>query len=214
MLRAHAIFVLAPSHSKCFRAPMFSINGVHCSCFPLKEQFSTEASLFYAFYCIFITTVSERTQLNFDIAMMDGELWIRNGNMFMMGPGGSGKTCTLAAVLEEKPPSIRESTPCAKKPVRAVAQCKIGVSNEGDSKTHFVRITDEDYSDMISTSAKCIPLPTQPAPSPQLTSTQESDCNIDTSPEVVLRVVVVLLRSTSQWCLPGVVALKENFSFE
>ena len=127
--------------------------------------------------------MSERTQLNFDIAMMDGELWIRNGNMFMMGPGGSGKTCTLAAVLEEKPPSIRESTPCAKKPVRAVAQCKIGVSDEGDSKTHFVRITDEDYSDMISTSAKCIPLPTQPAPSPQFTSTQESDCNIDPSPE-------------------------------
>ena len=55
----------------------------------------------FLFYCII--TVRERTQRNFDIAMMDGELWIRNGNMFMMGPGGSGKTCTLAAVLEEKP---------------------------------------------------------------------------------------------------------------
>ena len=94
--------------------------------------------------------------------MMDGELWIRNGNMFMMGPGGSGKTCTLATVLEEKPPSIRESTPCAKKPVRAVAQCMIGVSDKTDSKIHFVRITDEQYSNMFSTTAKHIPLCTQP----------------------------------------------------
>ena len=110
----------------------------------------------------------ERTQRNFDIAMMDGELWIRNGNMFMMGPGGSGKTCTLAAVLEEKPPSTRESTPCAKKPVRAVAQCKIGVSDKTDSKICFIRITDEQYSDMLSTTAKHLPLHTQPTLSSEL----------------------------------------------
>ena len=99
---------------------------------------------------------------------MDGELWVRNGNMFMMGPGGSGKTCTLAAVLEENPPSIRESTPCAKKPVRAVAQCKIGVSDKTDSKICLVRITDEQYSDMFSTTAKHLPLRTQPIPSSEL----------------------------------------------
>ena len=128
--------------------------------------------------------MSERTQKNFDIAMMDGELWIRNGIMFMMGPGGSGKTCTLAAVLEEKPPSIRESTPCAKKPVRAVAQCKIGVSNKTSSKTYFIRITDENYSDMISTTAKHIPLHTQPMLHVTQATGQETD-SIDASPESI-----------------------------
>ena len=103
---------------------------------------------------MFTISVSEKTQHNFDIAMMDGELWIRSGNSFFMGPGGSGKTCTLSAILEEKPPSIRESTPCAKKPVRAVAQCKVGVSNKTATKTCFVRITEEQYSDMLSTTAK------------------------------------------------------------
>ena len=117
--------------------------------------------------------MSERTQHNFDIAMMDGELWIRNGNMFMMGPGGSGKTCTLAAVLEEKPPSIRESTPCVKKSVRAVAQCKIGVGDKTGSKTCFVRITDEQYSDMLSTTAKHLQLHTEPTQSPELKPTPE-----------------------------------------
>ena len=51
-------------------------------------------------------------------------------------------------------PSIRESTPCAKKPVRAVAHCKVGVS---DDKTHFVRITDDQYSDMFVATAEHLP---------------------------------------------------------
>ena len=112
--------------------------------------------------------MSERTQLNFDIAMTDGTLMIRNGNVFFLGPGGSGKTHTLAALLEEEPPSIRESTPCAKKPVRAVAQCKVGVKD-----IRFVRIKDDQYSDMLSITAKQLrlqqsststttPPPTQP----------------------------------------------------
>ena len=116
--------------------------------------------------------------------MMDGELWIRNGNMFMMGPGGSGKTCTLAAVLEEKPPFIRESTPCAKKPVRAVAQCKISVSDKTTSKTCFVRITDETYSDMLSTTANHLPLITKTTQSPELKTDQDQVhiSDIDASP--------------------------------
>ena len=89
--------------------------------------------------------MSEKTQQNFDTAMMDGELWMRNGSALLLGPGGSGKTHTLAVFLEEVSPSIRQSTPCAKKPVRAVAHCKVGVS---DDKTHFVRITDDQYSDL------------------------------------------------------------------
>ena len=94
--------------------------------------------------------MSEGTRLNFEAAMKDGMLLIRNGSTFFLGPGGSGKTHTLLAFLEEDPPVIRESTTCAKKPIRAVAQFKVGVSDT----THFIRITDDQYSEMLANSAK------------------------------------------------------------
>ena len=96
--------------------------------------------------------MSERTRLNFDTAMKDGALWIRNGNTFFLGPGGSGKTHTLHALLEEDPPAIQESTACAKKPIRAVAQSKVGLS----STAHFIRITNDRYSEMLANSAEYI----------------------------------------------------------
>ena len=74
---------------------------------------------------------------------------LRNGSALLLGVGGSGKTHVLAAFLKEDPPSIRESTPCAKKPVRAVAHCKAGVSDD-----HFVRISDDHYSDMLIATAE------------------------------------------------------------
>ena len=97
-------------------------------------------------------TVSEKTQQCFDAAMMEGEVTLRSGSALLLGVGGSGKTHVLAAFLKEDPPSIRESTPCAKKPVRAVAHCKAGVSDD-----HFVRITDDHYSDMLVATAEKLP---------------------------------------------------------
>jgi hypothetical protein len=82
--------------------------------------------------------------------MKDGAVWIRNGSTFFLGPGGSGKTHTLLALLEEDPPAIRESTACAKKPIRAVAQFKLGVSGTA----HFIKITNDHYSDMLANSAE------------------------------------------------------------
>ena len=95
--------------------------------------------------------MAEKTQHNFDIAMKGGTLMIRNGSVFFLGPGGSGKTHTLHAFLREDPPSVRQSTPCAKRTVRTIAQCKIGV--EG---IYFIRIQDDQYSDMLSTTVKLI----------------------------------------------------------
>ncbi len=83
---------------------------------------------------------------------MDGEVWMRNGSALFLGPGGSGKSHTLALFLTEDPPSVRESTPCMNTPIRAVAHCKVGVSND-----HFKRITDDQYSDMLVVTAKCSP---------------------------------------------------------
>ena len=76
---------------------------------------------------------------------------IRNGSVFFLGSGGSGKTHTLYALLQELPPSIRQSTPCAKRTVRTIAQCKVGVKD-----VHFTRIKDDQYSDMLSTTAKLL----------------------------------------------------------
>ena len=105
--------------------------------------------------------MSERTRLNFEAAMKDGAIWIRNGSTFFLGPGGSGKTHTLCAILEENPPVIRESTACAKKPIRAVAQFKVGVSGTA----HFIRITDDHYSEMLVNSAEYFSaFPTSTAP--------------------------------------------------
>ena len=101
-----------------------------------------------------MVTVSERAQYNFDEAMKDGELNYRSGSSFLMGAGGSGKTHALHAFLKEKPPPVRQSTGCVKNPVRAVAQCKVGVHEQTTGETCFNRITDQQYSDMLCESAK------------------------------------------------------------
>ena len=90
--------------------------------------------------------------------MKEGELNFRSGNSFLMGAGGSGKTHALHAMLKEKPPLVRQSTQCVKNPVRAVAQCKLGVSKKTAGETCFNRITDQQYSDMLSESAKHLKL--------------------------------------------------------
>ena len=96
--------------------------------------------------------MSNKTQQSFDTAMMEGEVSLRNGSALLIGSGGSGKSHLLAALLEEKPPSLRESTPCAKKPVRAVSCSKLGVED-----SHFMRITESDYSEMLVATAERLP---------------------------------------------------------
>ena len=112
-------------------------------------------------------SVSERAQHNFDESMKEGELGYRSGNSFLMGAGGSGKTHVLHAFLKEKPPPIRQSTQCVKNPVRAVAQCKLGVSKKTAGETRFTRITDQQYSDMLCESAKHSQLSNRGRRSPQ-----------------------------------------------
>ena len=101
-------------------------------------------------YIFFYYVVSERTQRNFDIAMADGTVMIRNGSVLFLGPGGSGKSHAVAALLDEEAPSQRQSTACAEKPVRTEAQLKVDVNVKD---VRFVRISDDRYSDMLSTTA-------------------------------------------------------------
>ena len=92
----------------------------------------------------------------------------------MLGAAGTGKTLSLHAFLKEKPPAVRQSTPCAKKSIRTVAQYKLGVSDTTADKPSFVRITDEQFSDMLSTSARC-PLQTHPSPATKHAKLATSD---------------------------------------
>ena len=119
-------------------------------------------------YDYFFITVSERTKVNFEAAMAQGTVSVRNGNILFFGPGGSGKSHSLAALLKEKPPAIRESTGCTTAPVRAVAQFKIGVTGPAQ----FVRITDDQYSEMVVKSAEQFSL--SPLSSASMTTTSQS----------------------------------------
>ena len=96
--------------------------------------------------------MSDKTQQSFDAAMMEGEVSLRNGSALLIGSGGSGKSHFLAAMLEEEPPSLRESTPCAKKPIRAVSCSKLGIDDN-----HFMRITETDYSEILVATAEHLP---------------------------------------------------------
>ena len=97
--------------------------------------------------------MSQQTEENFTAAMKDGEVLIQSGSSFTLGAAGTGKTHFLHAFLKEKPPAVRQSTPCAKMSIKTVSQYKFGVSDTTAYKPSFVRITDEQFSDMLSTSA-------------------------------------------------------------
>ena len=144
-------------------------------------------------------TVSERTQRNFDTAMIEGEVWIRNGSVLLLGTGGSGKTHILAAFLEEDPPSARESTPCVKKPVRAVAHCKVGVTDD-----RFVRITDDHYSDMLVATAE--------KSTNAVATTDAVDKAISSQPtqkEITRQLSIDTLQREETWCVRR--AMKRQF---
>ena len=116
----------------------------------------------------FFITVSERTKVNFEAAMAEGTVSVRNGNILFFGPGGLSKSHSLVALLKEKPPTIRDSTGCTTAPVRAVAQFKIGVTGEAQ----FVRITDDQYSEMVMKSAEQFSI--SPMSSMSMTTTSQS----------------------------------------
>ena len=120
--------------------------SIHCNRVHIRKWVWSNHKLY--------STVSEKTQQSFDAAMLEGEVSIRNGSALLVGVGGSGKTHVLAAILKEDVPAIRESTPCAKTPVRTVAYCKVEVSDD-----RFVRITDSHYSDLLVATSERLPQP-------------------------------------------------------
>ena len=140
--------------------------------------------------------MSDKTQQSFDAAMMEGEVSLRNGSALLIGSGGSGKSHFLAALLEEKSPSLRESTPCANKPVRAVSCSKLGVDD-----SHFIRITESDYSKMLVSTAECLP---EVSKSLTTTSTTESVSEADVNVNIPANCSLPVEKESSKFGLPVV----------
>ena len=57
--------------------------------------------------------------------MKHGHVECRDIKALIFGSAGTGKTHTIALIMEEDPPTVRRSTPCAKRPVRAVSRARI-----------------------------------------------------------------------------------------
>ena len=148
------------------------------------------------------STVSEKTQQSFDAAMLEGEVSIRNGSALLVGVGGSGKTHVLAAVLEEDAPAIRESTPCAKTPVRTVAHCKVEVSDD-----RFVRITDSHYSDLLVATSERLPQPVTTTTTKAAATLETQIDNLPLASSSVAKVDAV--RDEKTWCARR--AMKREF---
>ena len=76
--------------------------------------------------------------------MKHGHVECRDIKALIFGSAGTGKTHTIALIMEEDPPTVRRSTPCAKRPVRAVSRARI----ERKGKK-WVRVDHDDLSQKI-----------------------------------------------------------------
>ena len=76
--------------------------------------------------------------------MKHGHVECRDIKALIFGSAGTGKTHTIALIMEEEPPTVRRSTPCAKRPVRAVSRARI----ERKGKM-WVRVDHDDLSQKI-----------------------------------------------------------------
>ena len=87
-------------------------------------------------------TASEKSKEMFDEAMTHGYIEARDIKALIFGATGTGKSHTIALLMDEEPPTIRRSTPCATRPVRVDK-----IEEEGGK---WVRITHDHLSQTIA----------------------------------------------------------------
>ena len=84
--------------------------------------------------------------------MLHGYVEARDIKALIFGVAGSGKSHTIALLMDEEPPTIRKSTPCATRPIRAVSRTRIERSGE-----KWVRVTPDDLSQTIADTSTVLP---------------------------------------------------------
>ena len=77
--------------------------------------------------------------------MTHGYVEARDIKALIFGAAGTGKTHTIALLMDEEPPTVRRSTPCATKPIRVVSTTK--TEEEGGK---WVRVTRDQLSQTIA----------------------------------------------------------------
>ena len=85
---------------------------------------------------------------------MDMNVTIKRKMAVIVGFAGSGKSHTLALLLDKEPPSIRASTSCAKTPIRAIGLRRF--KKDGISSKVYSEVDSKTYSQMMMKSGKDI----------------------------------------------------------
>jgi len=89
-------------------------------------------------------TASEKSKELFEEAMTHGYVEARDIKALIFGAAGTGKSHTIALIMDEEPPLVRRSTPCATRPVRAVSRTRAEKRGE-----KWVKVTREELSQTI-----------------------------------------------------------------
>ena len=98
----------------------------------------------------------------FDEAMREGYVTLEMLKMMISGVAGTGKTSTLALLLDQEPPTIRKSTPCARRPVHVIPI----ISDSEDAIWHVLEETKLKalLADLVRDHEKIATSPVVPAP--------------------------------------------------
>ena len=103
-------------------------------------------------------TASEKSKEIFDEAMTHGYVEARDIKALILGAAGTGKSHTIALIMDEDPPAVRCSTPCATRPVRAVSRTR--AEKRGKK---WVRVTRDELSQTIADTSTMLPSKPSPA---------------------------------------------------
>ena len=131
--------------------PLGYIPTLHSIVNSLHTQLATvivtyDVGVFFSPFCLL---ASEKSKEMFDEAMTHGYVEARDIKALIFGAAGTGKSHTIALLMDEQPPTIRRSTPCATRPVRVDK-----LEEEGGK---WVRVTRDQLSQTIADTSTMLP---------------------------------------------------------
>ena len=92
-------------------------------------------------------SVAEHNNKALQRAMKEGVTTVAIVKVLLIGPPGSGKTCTKHLLLDLPPPSKRSSTPIATRVARAISMSRI--TADGSGSITWKEMDDKTYLDFI-----------------------------------------------------------------
>ena len=100
------------------------------------------------------TADAEKAQNALQIAMKKGSIKVYVLKVLVIGPPGSGKTCTKHLLLGVPPPQKRTSTPIATKAVRAISFHRLKA--DGSKIVHWEEMNNDKYLEFIAQEVKLL----------------------------------------------------------